>query len=241
LVENSEPPDYNNEAPDNKPDETIAGGMENVQPYTDKNREWSQYEKKHPLEYAIAILLALTMIATGVAACYTKKQWETAADAEKRTLRAYVIVPSGSDAKGNNTIRIENAQPGQPIIAWVTMQNQGQTPAYKLRQGIVVKVLPFPLPNGFSYPIDTMYNLSLIGIHDQVFGSKHVAVFSEYEKLSLATQVSAIYIYGTINYVDIFGDTHFTNYCVFFKVASPVSNYYDHHNDADDAPEKLAR
>jgi hypothetical protein len=49
-------------------------------------------DKKHPLEWAIAFMLLGTLVATGFAACYTRKQWITAEDTEKRSLRAYLGV-----------------------------------------------------------------------------------------------------------------------------------------------------
>ena len=55
------------------------------------NEDPSKREGKHPLEYIIAVFLVLTFIATSIAACYTRKQWITADDAEKRSLRAYLI------------------------------------------------------------------------------------------------------------------------------------------------------
>jgi hypothetical protein len=57
---------------------------------------------KHPLEWAIAVMLLFTLIATGAAAYYTRNQWLTADDQEKRSLRAYLIVTSARFAKDDS-------------------------------------------------------------------------------------------------------------------------------------------
>jgi hypothetical protein len=57
----------------------------------------SKIQTKHPLEWFIGILLLCTFIATSIAAYYTRKQWLTADDAEKRDLRAYVYLEAQED------------------------------------------------------------------------------------------------------------------------------------------------
>jgi hypothetical protein len=59
-------------------------------PDSNNPNECSKKEGKHPLEYFIAVFLVLTFIATAIAACYTRQQWLTADDTEKKQLRAYV-------------------------------------------------------------------------------------------------------------------------------------------------------
>ena len=65
-------------------------------------------ERKHPLDYAIALLLLATAVGTGFAAWYTAKQWGTARDTLVVSQRAFVtvgninvIVSVGDDQKLN--------------------------------------------------------------------------------------------------------------------------------------------
>ena len=81
-------------------------------------------QKKHPLEWALEIgvflLLFSTLIATSFAAYFTAKQWQTADDQERRSLRAYLGV---ADYKVD---RVAGA-----IV--FTVANGGQTPARDVR------------------------------------------------------------------------------------------------------------
>ena len=52
--------------------------------------------KRHPLDWLVFLFLVLTFVATAAAACYTRKQWITADDTEKRQVRAYAFAtPTG--------------------------------------------------------------------------------------------------------------------------------------------------
>jgi hypothetical protein len=68
----------------------------NTQPTTNDEYKRSQRKSKHWLEYAIFGFVIVTALATGYAAYYTKNQWVTMEDSEKRQLRAYVGVVPGS-------------------------------------------------------------------------------------------------------------------------------------------------
>jgi hypothetical protein len=81
-------------------------------------------QTKHPFEWALEIgifmLLLLTLIATSCAAYFTKKQWETADDQEKRSLRAYL---------GIADYKVDRAE---GVITF-NIANGGQTPARDVR------------------------------------------------------------------------------------------------------------
>src|SRR5580692_2690709 len=83
----------------------------------------SKKERKHPLDVWIFIFLVLTFAATATAACYTRKQWLTAEDSEKRQLRAYVGYVAGG---------VENFGDAQKQIFRMTRKNYGITPAYNV-------------------------------------------------------------------------------------------------------------
>ena len=88
-------------------------------PPANRNQRGAKPESKHWMEYAIFFFVVATAIATGFAAYFTGQQWQTAADTEKRQLRAYVaVLPSD----------VENF--GQPSGQKFTLirKNYGQTP-----------------------------------------------------------------------------------------------------------------
>jgi len=90
----------------------MSSGSEAHQPRTS-----AKAEPKHWLEYAIFLFVIATAIATGFAAYYTRQQWLTAEDTEKRSLRAYIAI--------STTIPIK--MDSEKIV--ITMDNFGQTPA----------------------------------------------------------------------------------------------------------------
>jgi hypothetical protein len=53
-------------------------------------------KESNPLDWAIFIFLVITALATAAAACYTRKQWLTASDTERRQLRAYVVTDAAA-------------------------------------------------------------------------------------------------------------------------------------------------
>jgi hypothetical protein len=75
-----------------------------------------------------------TLIATGFAACYTRKQWRTAADQEQRSLRAYVMVQSSE---------IGYKDTGELTVT-INIKNFGSTPAYNVRHWACAMVNRFP-------------------------------------------------------------------------------------------------
>jgi hypothetical protein len=211
------------------PSRIVSADAANTTPVGQANRPHTWLER-----FAV-IFSALAFIAV----CY---QGWVSRDTEKRQLRAYIVAPSGLNADKATYIRVDPPRPNEPINVWVDMVNEGQTPAFKLRQAIVVKIMQFPLPIGYTYPVDVAYDLGTVGVRDIVSGSKHAGnTVSEAEMLSLTRGASALYIYGFAIYNDIFGDQHTTNFCVYYRFPSPVSNYCDRHNDTDDAPDRNER
>jgi hypothetical protein len=78
-------------------------------------------------------MLAGTLIATGFAANYTRKQWLAAEDTERRTLRAYLAL-TGPNLKVDNT-KVE-----------FSIDNFGQTPAKNVRVWGNWEFVPFGSP-----------------------------------------------------------------------------------------------
>src|ERR1700730_11509321 len=84
-------------------------------------------DKNNWLEYLIFPFVVITAVATTCAARYTYKQWLTADDTEKRSLRAYAFA---------NQIGIKDFSSGNHASGGVIIRTMGQTPAYKIRSEI---------------------------------------------------------------------------------------------------------
>lgn len=127
---------------DRKPSDD-SNAQSNGQPtprpeHPDKQSRCAQdagYEKKHPLEWGIFVLLFFTLIATGLAAYYTRKQWITADDSEKRDLRAYVFMemqtvkwPPG-DVPNRYAVSLKVTNSGKTWARKLIIDKQVVTPA----------------------------------------------------------------------------------------------------------------
>jgi hypothetical protein len=99
-------------------------------------------DRKHPLDYFIAFFLVLTFIATAFAACYTRKQWITADDAEKRSLRAYLIAENARFSRNKDgTLEYGHTQGdgSRELLVLYDVINEGVTPAYDVTQQVGIK------------------------------------------------------------------------------------------------------
>ena len=101
-------------------------------------------------EWLIAVMVFGTLVATGVAAYYTKRQWETAADYERRSLRAYMGLYTDVPIKLHcDSCSAASANKSGGLSKWddnfisITIKNFGQTPAYRVH--IHTNYLPVPL------------------------------------------------------------------------------------------------
>jgi hypothetical protein len=236
LENDRDPSDEPQTTADEKPNEATVGGDEHSAPDAPCHRCNGRREQKHPLEFAIALLLFGTLVATSFAACYTRKQWLTAADSEVRQLRAYVSPATGANQLGQPLVRLTND--GGAPLAWVTARNDGQTPALHFVITIAILKLPLPLADNYEYPVRITFRQPTLAPRGEDTTTYHgygidiAAILPQ-----LQTKTFAIYVYGTMTYQDVFKNPHFTNYCFFYSPPSVSPTDCDHHNDTDDAPE----
>ena len=93
ILENDcDPTKSSNPASNKKPLEALFRDDKHRTPATTSHQESGREEKKHPLQWIIAFMVFGTLVAASIAARYTEKQWETAADQERKSLRAYIII-----------------------------------------------------------------------------------------------------------------------------------------------------
>lgn len=180
-------------------------------------------EQKHPLEWFIGILLLFTLIATSVAACYTRRQWITAEDNEKRSLRAYIIVTDFGVfcPDCGETVLTPNARSDIRNSIRSRIENSGQTPASE-----VVGITNWwpgdtsghitDLPQDFAFPDHV--RTGFVSKSD-IGRDKHKDTAEEMDIAAVATFKNAaagntaLFLYGHVDYCDIFGEAHTTAFC----------------------------
>lgn len=169
-------------------------------------------------------LLVGTLLASMTAAYFTGQQWRTADDAEKRSLRAYVMA-------NQRTITVDNSN---FVHARFKIKNSGLTPAYRVATWGCLIIGYFHLgENGISLEMnfpsgppndETTLAKSIIGPGDV----KELTPFSfcdvkpaiiraltPDERTRLREGIAAIYIYGEVTYIDAFGSDKFLKYRFF--------------------------
>lgn len=118
---------------------------------------------------AIAIIAALTLGAAITAACYTKKQWETAYEQERLSLRAYITLTNAElqcprcDDPANLSLMniVPKTPPTKPIPfppganIILKFENSGLTPGYDIDENVTIRQVPkSALIEGLSLPDD---------------------------------------------------------------------------------------
>jgi hypothetical protein len=178
-------------------------------------------EKRHPLDWLVFLFLVLTFVATAAAACYTRKQWITADDTEKRQVRAYAFAtPTG----------VKDFEIGKAPTGGVGVRTMGQTPAYKIRGRINVGGLPYPLPADADLSLEKKTN--------QVQNSAFISPTNVFSLDALAagqlndTTKKAIdqgtefrlYVWGRVDYEDVFALSHWFTFCYSYDGKSILGN-----------------
>jgi hypothetical protein len=156
----------------------------------------------------------------------------------KRQLRAYVFADHVGISDGTH-LKPPIFQLGIPRTV-IAIKNSGQTPAYGLRHwgGIEIKRLT---EERTLVPPENMTDGSLSSIPTGGLNTK-VAWFTRklttHEISEIKTCVSAMYVYGRIEYLDVFKRRHFTNYRLrhtgsWPPAADALLNFCDEGNDAN--------
>jgi hypothetical protein len=141
------------------------------------------------------------------AADATAASVDLARDTAKRQLRAYVTV--------NGIIRTKDPGDleGAGFAVLVDIKNNGQTPAFDLLQWAQIEIKEFPLET--LLPIHCLQNPTR-GILPPETKSVAFPVFTRaltnFEENAIRANHTAIYVYGEVDYLDVFGDRHFTRF-----------------------------
>jgi hypothetical protein len=199
---------------------------------------WFSHEKKHPLEWATFLMLLGTLVATGFAANYTRKQWLSAEDTERRTLRAYIAL---SNSQQPSPLNVDNTK----TTFW--LDNFGQTPAKNVQVWGNWEFVPFgeDLPADFDFrvkpptPCTQMPGQNIARGPITVF-PKNALQLALYHCQTLLfdfaftnQKQSNAFLYGYISYLDIFNIEHRTNYCMLYYPAIRWTVLCGRHNEID--------
>ena len=205
-------------------------------PDSNSPNEYSKKEGKHPLEYFIAVFLVLTFIATAIAACYTRQQWLTADDTEKRSLRAHLGV-SRPRLQCPNCGNPSYKEPGFAEGTIVTVdllefaiKASGVTPAYNVH---LQHVDWEPIHNNILYPFGSPY-----AQHTDIAKtaeSRATILPSESQPFQAPIRVRdfedpkigkyRLRIYGAVDYSDVFDREWTADFCFIYQNMSGIEEF----------------
>jgi hypothetical protein len=157
---------------------------------------------------AVAMAILALALVTGSQALYTAKLWKSTrrlADSGQATahrqLRAYVAV-SG--------IVYEPPIEGQAPRVTVTIQNFGATPAYKL--AIAVDAQIASNQQQLSVAISSSRTLGHLPPGVEFAITRSALIYPGTVPRDEADSARSVFVHGCIEYVDTFGDPHFTRF-----------------------------
>jgi hypothetical protein len=134
----------------------------------------------------------------------------TLKDVTARQMRAYLVVNInfGLYQERKRNIKFE-VRP--------SLQNTGQTPAHKMTYWARAKIMPFPLPENFDFPIPKKSPIRpmFLGPHQGVELNALVDDFVPDDEVAdiKSGNTRRVYIWGVVTYTDIFNKKRTTKFC----------------------------
>jgi len=130
-----------------------------------------------------------------------------AQDTARRQLRAYVCVAG----------LIRTKDPGEPdgpgFAIWIDVKNVGQTPAYDLFHWAKIDVREFPLNGGFDiYCVESPSRCIISSGDKNIAFTAFKRDLTPLEEQAILANGKAIYVYGEIDYRDIFGKRYINQF-----------------------------
>jgi hypothetical protein len=148
-----------------------------------------------------------------------------------KQMRAYltVIIGTGVFQDRSKQLKFES----KPFLV-----NSGHTPAHKVRYRAKARILPVPLPQDFDFPLSAEdVGAAMLGPQQNAVLSAIVDDFCNDEEVGAIKvgKEKALYIWGIVNYEDVFGESHYTRFCqmtTWMNDEKIWAYYIPQHNDA---------
>lgn len=127
-------------------------------------------------------------------------------------LRAYIMLGLGA-------VVPQNKDTGYRYDVRLTLQNVGNTPANKLAFNLQTDLLPLPLPADFKIPafdpVSAGTQPPTVGPHqNSLVNAVAPRIYSDEEVNDLKSgNKKLLYVFGTVTYQDVFGESHYTKIC----------------------------
>jgi hypothetical protein len=186
---------------------------------------------KHWLDYIVAAFALIAAAGTGLAAYYSAGQLRAVQDTARRQLRAYVFVDplTSLNRSGDDILPSE-----------INFKNYGVTPAFQIsfKVGVGFTTVPIPSDYDFSWKNPrTKQTTTSFALPPNSNGVAGLNLRSEITKPAIEQSISAGYsliLFGTIEYLDMFEEKHFSNFCIVWDFRAGGQNVQcERHQEAN--------
>lgn len=208
------------------------------------NKLFECVKKRWVLGWSTFVVAFLVLLVTWGLFDESSKQTEIAIqnieiskDIANRQLRPYLTVIKPQLERGNP----DSLTIGEPIEMSYIVRNDGQTPAYEIKDSVHIQILlfknrPETIPDtvrNFYYPVYSPGVSQTRKIHSgkQVLLQKHIDGFNNKK----GSEDFRIFFWGRIEYTDIFNKTNWTEFCYQYIFHKPIREFrtYGTCNNAD--------
>lgn len=222
-------------------------GEHQQEPAADRNYRLEVWKFRISVAQLVVVTAGLFVAALGASFAYTqlntlKAQLDTVKANANAQLRAYVVVTPNELL---NVFQSEN-----DMVGYVTVANAGQTLARIKNRWMGIEVLGSELPvtlDGLGR-LDPEEGVLLLTsrLSPPMFRARQTLTGPEYNLVHAREGQLRVYIFGRVEYEDIFRVSRFTNFCFMYygsdtwEGKSPIAyhptqaKYCDKHNDASD-------
>jgi hypothetical protein len=186
---------------------------------------------EHPLaavrEWLKILIPGIALVAASTAAVIAFQQLNHLRTSTERQQRAYVLVTEGA---------IVNFESGEPKVV-LKARNSGQTPAYKLTVEANASLGKFPLTEDLSTIALFKSSSGVVGPGGDYYMTVFMKQLTSDQRQAIKLGQAAIYLHGTVRYVDAFGISRWSTFRCYFggNTGTPPNGQFSVAEDGNDA------
>lgn len=172
----------------------------------------------------------LTLFFIALQAMLMRQTILSSEDSSKRELRAYLAVAIGEALFQERRVwpLSDLKFEARPLLI-----NTGRTPAHKIKFKARAAILPVPLPASTNLPeihdfdqsdamLSANQSANMFAVVDGFCGEDEVGVIRD------GSSGKGLYVWGLVNYEDVFGISHHTRFCqqVYWTISGQIRGFY---------------
>jgi hypothetical protein len=188
------------------------------------------------------LLGVVTLIVIGIYAWYARQQTIETSNAANAAMEATKLAKSSAELDQRAWMGIAwisgKSEVGKQLTITVSFKNTGRTPAKKVRIRSVAEGIPKnEFPNFAKEKTVVQESKGIAFPQAEIFATLPLSKYKNLEENTLKAIMNAdtiIYVYGILEYDDIFKRHHWITFCYYLRPNESRYGAYKEHNDTDD-------